>query len=55
MRRRICLPIRRQSGRKPQYTANGEHLFNMAQDEREAEIQPYGMADDFSGKAVALV
>lgn len=33
--------------------AGGQHLLNHAQAEREAEVQPQGVADDLGGKAVA--
>src|SRR3954453_19518181 len=35
--------------------ACGQHLLDHAQAEREAEIQPDGMADDLSGKPLASV
>lgn len=33
----------------------GKQVLDMAQAEREPEIQPYRMADDFGRKAVSLV
>jgi len=36
-------------------TAHREHLFNIAEAQGEAEIQPYGMTDDLGRKAMAMV
>src|SRR5262245_55251278 len=36
-------------------TAHRQHLFNIAEAEREAEVQPHGMTDDLGREAMTMV